>query len=171
MIKYSLKSGCIFEKYLYIITVMKNVYIKCPRCDLNFILKKDKLCPVCKQEMQALNANLADEDVSLCPICKVNYVTEDENVCGTCMGETDLSEEEIDALYGGIVAGEKEVSEEDTSDDEEELEMLSMEIEGESNEDEAEDDEEEESADPLDDFDDSLDDDDEEDEEDYKEED
>ena len=31
---------------------MKNVYIKCPRCELNFILKKDKLCPVCKQEMR-----------------------------------------------------------------------------------------------------------------------
>ena len=147
--------------------MVKSVYIKCPKCDLNFILKKDKLCPVCKQEMQALHSGGDDSaDMGLCPICKVNYITEDENVCSTCMGESDLTEEEIDALYGGVIAGDRDDDgEDDPDDDDEELEILSMEVEG---EDEEEIDEEEKTIDPLDDFDDTLDDDDEEDEDDEK---
>ena len=31
----------------------KPVYIRCPRCELNYIEKKDKLCSVCKAELSA----------------------------------------------------------------------------------------------------------------------
>lgn len=31
----------------------KPVYIRCPRCELNYIQKKDKYCSVCKAEMEA----------------------------------------------------------------------------------------------------------------------
>ena len=56
-------------------------YIKCPRCELNYILKKDKFCDVCKSEMKAgiLKENdmeeleYLEEGMELCPICKVNY--------------------------------------------------------------------------------------------------
>ena len=137
----------------------KNVYIRCPRCELNFILKKDKYCQVCKQEMQALATNFADEsgkEMGLCPICKVNFVTEDETVCSTCMSETDLTEDELDTLYGGVVVPDVgEAKEEEAlveSDGEEELEIISLAEMGEENEEEDETDEEV-SADPLDDFD------------------
>jgi len=131
-------------------------YIKCPRCDLNFIQKRDKLCPVCKQEMQALSTNYADEgsNMGMCPICKVNYITDEENVCNTCMVESDLSEEEIDALYGGIsIEGDPE--DDNLDDEDEELEIIALDGE----EEEVEEDEEEKGADPLDDFDESLEDD------------
>jgi len=148
-------------------TAGKDVYIRCPRCELNFILKKDKYCPVCKTEMQALSTNFADgadNDLGLCPICKVNYITEDETVCGTCIGETDLTDDELDALYGGVVVEKTEDDKGEDAGDDDELEMISLgEMEGEAEEPEPED--EEHSADPLDDFDDSLDDDDEDDEE------
>jgi len=100
--------------------------------------------------MQSVSTNYAEDSASLglCPICKVNYITEDENVCGTCVGESDLSEEEIDALYGNIAIERDGVDEEDEIvDDEEELEILSLEME-----DEMDEDMEEDSSDPLDDF-------------------
>lgn len=152
---------------------MKNVYVRCPRCELNFILKKDKYCNVCKQEMSALATNYADDvvkEMGLCPICKVNYITEDETVCSTCMSETDLTEDELDALYGGVVVEQDETTDDEITDgdDEEELEIISMSEIGDDGEevDELDDDEEEKTADPLDDFDDSIDDADDEDEED-----
>jgi len=137
----------------------KTVYVKCPRCDLNFIQKKDKVCHVCKQEMQVLATNYVDEQnpMGLCPICKVNYIADEESVCETCSSESDLTKEELDALYGGI-AVEKEIDPEDeVTDDEEELEILTLDIE-----EEEEVIEDEEESDPLDDLDETLDDDDEE---------
>lgn len=137
----------------------KTVYIRCPRCELNFILKKDRYCQVCKQEMQALSTNFADEsgkEMGLCPICKVNFVTEDETVCSTCMSETDLTEDELDTLYGGVVVQEGDAAKDEErlsgNDDEEELEIISLAEMGEEGEEEDESDEEV-SSDPLDDFD------------------
>ena len=72
---------------------MKQVqYIKCPRCELNYILKKDKYCDVCKAEMKAgcLDDNdldELDEGLELCPICKVNYIQDDETMCASCQEE------------------------------------------------------------------------------------
>ena len=133
---------------------MKMTYIKCPRCELNFIQKKDKVCTVCKTEMQALNLLDEENKMGLCPICKVNYITEDENVCTTCVSESDLSEEELDRMYGGVEAdGEDDLDEEDDVD-EDELEILGMSVE----EEEEDEEDEQETIDPLDDFDDELDD-------------
>ena len=135
----------------------KSVYIKCPRCDLNFIQKKDKLCPVCKQEMQALSTNYTEDasaNLGLCPICKVNYIMDEETVCTTCVDESDLSAEEIDALYGGISV-EKETDpedDEDDDDDEDDMEIINLDMEDE----ETDDLDMEDEVDPLDDFDESL---------------
>ena len=76
---------------------MKNqTYIRCPRCELNYILKKDKFCNVCKQEMKAVGALGAEEDMDLdlCPICKINYINPDEDICPACAKERELEEGE-----------------------------------------------------------------------------
>ena len=72
----------------------KPVYIRCPRCELNYIQKKDKYCNVCKQEMKALGTAGADEELGLelCPICKVNYINPDEDMCVECAKEKALEE-------------------------------------------------------------------------------
>ena len=67
-------------------------YIKCPRCELNYIVKKEKYCDVCKSEMKAgiLEENDFDEmeeGLELCPHCRVNYITEGETICSTCLEE------------------------------------------------------------------------------------
>jgi len=136
----------------------KNVYVKCPRCELNFILKKDKFCPVCQQEMQALSTNYTEDltKMGLCPICKVNYITDDETACGTCVGESDLTEEELDALYGGVISDKETDENDEVTDDEDELELITIDMD--EGEDEADLIDEDEESDPLDDLDESLDD-------------
>lgn len=160
-----------------------NQYIKCPRCELNYILKKDKYCDVCKSEMKAgileesdLDDFELEEGLELCPICKVNYISEGERMCSTCMEEqTDIKDDEPD--WRGFV--------DKTDDSDEELDLLPVEeddeideelegafakdLEQEFGDDDDLDDEEEMMDDDYDDdfdtsFDDSFDDDDEEEE-------
>ncbi len=65
-----------------------NTYIRCPRCELNFILKKDKFCNVCKSEMRAGGEVIDfDLDFDICPVCKSNYITGEETICETCAKE------------------------------------------------------------------------------------
>lgn len=103
-------------------------YIKCPRCELNYILKKDKFCDVCKSEMKAgiLKENdmeeleYLEEGMELCPICKVNYVNPGERMCTTCQEEQvgDVKDDEPD--WRGFV------DKADDTDDEE-LDLLPVE--------------------------------------------
>ncbi|MBQ3493888.1 MAG: hypothetical protein IJA69_00565, partial [Clostridia bacterium] len=75
----------------------KQTYIRCPRCELNYILKKDKFCSVCKSEMQVGGGDLDDAEMELCPICKTNYISSDEVMCPTCMQERNIDPDSVDA--------------------------------------------------------------------------
>lgn len=76
----------------------KPVYIRCPRCELNYCLKKDKYCSVCKAEMSGdAEALMDDLDLELCPICKTNYIQPDEIMCATCIKEREANGESIDS--------------------------------------------------------------------------
>lgn len=163
-------------------------YIKCPRCELNYILKKDKFCDVCKAEMKAgcLEENdmdELDEGLELCPICKVNYIQEGETMCATCMeeqaesGDGDINKDEEPDWRGFVDKADDEDEEldllpvEDDDEIDEELEgAFAKDLENEFD-DEEEEDEEESSEEDDDDFDivdddDDFDDDDEDDDED-----
>ena len=97
-------------------------YIKCPRCELNYILKKDKFCDVCKAEMKAgiLEENELedmDEGLMLCPICKVNYIQEGETMCASCQEEqADSTPKDDEPDWRGFV--------DKTDDEDEELDLL-----------------------------------------------
>lgn len=71
-------------------------YIRCPRCELNYIDKREKLCKVCQNELQAKgNRELTDEEVkelNLCPVCRTNYLMDDEEICSECAAENDARE-------------------------------------------------------------------------------
>ena len=72
-------------------------YVRCPRCELNFIPKKEKLCSVCQAELSSNKEDLIDElDLELCPICKTNYIQSDEIMCSNCLKERGMSGEEDD---------------------------------------------------------------------------
>ena len=70
--------------------------------------------------MKNISHNVLDADeataLGLCPICKVNYITEDETVCSTCYADSDLTDEEISALYGD--KAHQDNDEEEEEDDE-----------------------------------------------------
>ena len=109
---------------------MKNQYIRCPRCELNYIFKKDKFCNVCKMEMKALGTLGAEEntDLEICPICKTNYIGPDEEMCASCAREHEFDEEEVDKEEDGLWNNFTPLAENDSAyvdkEDDDELDTL-----------------------------------------------
>ena len=80
-------------------------YIKCPRCDLNYIDgEKQSYCDICLKEMKGLKTDadeLEEEEESelateLCPICGENMMRAGEKMCEECRAKADIEEEEPD---------------------------------------------------------------------------
>ena len=88
-------------------------YKKCPRCELNWILKKQDLCDVCKAELNYDGSQNYEEEEEieeflddieeLCPVCKSNYIHGKETMCESCrrskyrgLDDIEKSEEEWD---------------------------------------------------------------------------
>lgn len=69
-------------------------YVRCPRCELNYIDKKEKLCKVCKMELENKHST-DDEEVEqgICPICKINVINDDEEMCPMCAKEKEIQEQ------------------------------------------------------------------------------
>lgn len=119
----------------------KPVYVLCPRCELNYINEKEKMCDVCKAELGLLAADilLPDEEEAgverICPVCHINLLGDDEEICFECRKERDEREaatKEEDAWE----FVDAELPEEPVSD---EMEMLSLtELADEEDEDEEE---------------------------------
>ena len=82
---------------------MPGDYIKCPRCDLNYIKRGEEYCAVCKAELKKgpqLVFAIDDEDdnelLELCPICHHNYIKTDEQMCSKCADEMDFKKDQVD---------------------------------------------------------------------------
>ena len=80
-------------------------YIKCPRCELNYIdAEKQEYCDVCLKEMKGLTTDIdleeADEEAEteLCPVCGENYMRPGEKMCDECKQNADnyVEEDDID---------------------------------------------------------------------------
>lgn len=75
----------------------KPVYVRCPRCELNYIVKGEKLCSVCKKELRAKGELNDDLDLELCPVCHTNLIGPDEEMCESCrleLGDSLIDDEE-----------------------------------------------------------------------------
>ena len=70
-------------------------YIKCPRCELNYIDPRQDMCDVCKAELgEPLNTFTdEEEDLELCPVCKRNFISFDEDMCQECRLAKEASED------------------------------------------------------------------------------
>ncbi len=73
----------------------KTKYVRCPRCDLNYMDSRQDMCDVCKAELGlSSNVILDDDDLDdieleegltkLCPVCKRTYINLDDDMCETC---------------------------------------------------------------------------------------
>ncbi len=59
-------------------------FIKCPRCELNYIREEEQYCSVCKREMKGESH---DDPFELCSICNENPVMPGKDVCLMCYKE------------------------------------------------------------------------------------
>ncbi|MEG1499589.1 MAG: hypothetical protein RR400_00745 [Clostridia bacterium] len=159
----------------------KTVYVRCPRCELNYIKKGEKLCSVCQSEISGKNPY--DElDLELCPVCKTNYILPEEIMCATCAKEKSIDlksvQEDPDA-WNEYVNDDEEFATNDEDElttvsdlDDEELIDSDLLIDLDDDDDDKKDKDDEDEDDDLDeeidddDFDESLEDDEDEDEDD-----
>lgn len=92
-------------------------YIKCPRCELNYIDPRQDMCDVCKAELgEPLNTFTdEEEDLELCPVCKRNFISFDEDMCQECRLAKEASEDpaEEDEDWREYLDDEDESTEDD----------------------------------------------------------
>ncbi len=84
-------------------------YIKCPRCELNYIdAEKQDYCDVCIAEMKGnklefadlddeeLDEELEEEAGEICPVCGVNRMRFGETMCDSCKQKSEYEEDDVD---------------------------------------------------------------------------
>lgn len=59
-------------------------FIKCPRCELNYIREEEQFCSVCRREMRG---EIQEDTVELCSVCGENPVIPGKDVCLSCYKE------------------------------------------------------------------------------------
>ncbi|MCD8041012.1 MAG: hypothetical protein LUF82_05790 [Clostridia bacterium] len=127
-------------------------YIKCPRCELNYIdSEKQEYCDVCIAEMKGNRLQFADFDededdleskLELCPICGINTVRYGEKMCDACKKASEYEDEQevnldTDEEWKNYLEDDEDL----TLDDEEIDEELSEELDAEFADDDEEEDE------------------------------
>lgn len=152
-------------------------YVRCPRCELNYIDKKEKLCKVCKMELESATHDHEEEvEQGICPICRVNVINDDEEMCPMCAKEREIQqsnglvqEEDPDENWRSYVENDDTETENDDigemssiQDEDELMDDMGLDDDLSNDEDEEEEDEFEDDDDlddfPDDDFDDDFDD-------------
>ncbi|MDE7158418.1 MAG: hypothetical protein K2N74_02485 [Clostridiales bacterium] len=78
-------------------------YMKCPRCELNYIdAEKQEYCDICLKELKGIadadEIEEVEEEVAteLCPVCGENMMRPGEKMCDECRRKTDYEAEEPD---------------------------------------------------------------------------
>ena len=108
---------------------MPGDWIKCPRCELNYIRRGEEYCDVCKAELkkgpQLVFAIDDDEDaeaLELCPVCHQNYIKQGETMCAKCAEEKEYHESREDLDDESW----QEFLDDEEEEEEEDEEMLSL---------------------------------------------
>ena len=58
--------------------------VKCPRCELNYILDGEKYCTVCRREIKGEPER---DSYDMCPVCNENPVIPGKDMCIFCLKE------------------------------------------------------------------------------------
>ena len=166
--------ACILFRYGENLNMIK--YVKCPRCELNYIdPEKQEYCDVCIAEMKGNKLQFADfdedyddenaEKTEICPVCGVNTMRYGEKMCDACKQASQYEDDQdVDMDTDEEWKNYLEDDEDLTIDDETLEEELSEELDDEYDDEESE--EHYDEDDPLSDFDDDFSDDEDDDEDD-----
>jgi hypothetical protein len=65
-------------------------FVKCPRCELNYMQEGEAFCSVCKREVKG---EAKDEFLELCSVCGENSVYPGRDLCLFCLKEIGKSNE------------------------------------------------------------------------------
>ena len=88
-------------------------FVKCPRCELNYMPENEEYCSVCKREILG---ERSEEPVELCSICNENPVMPGKDICLECYKEMNqkapMDEEGSEETVEGGDATEEEGMEE-----------------------------------------------------------
>ncbi len=80
----------------------KITYVKCPRCELNYIDSTADMCDVCKAELGLIKSldseeeSGYDEGVYYCSVCKRVPVAGEDDICEACAAKMEI--EHVDPL-------------------------------------------------------------------------
>ncbi|MDR3051633.1 MAG: hypothetical protein LBU67_07915 [Oscillospiraceae bacterium] len=65
-------------------------FIKCPRCELNYMQEGEQYCTVCMREMKG---EIKDDPFDLCSVCGENPIYPGKDLCLFCLKEMGKSNE------------------------------------------------------------------------------
>lgn len=74
--------------------------IKCPRCELNYMLDTDKICSVCRREVRGESEQY--EMVEICSECGENPVVPGQELCAYCLKELSQRNSETQNEEGAV---------------------------------------------------------------------
>ena len=74
--------------------------IKCPRCELNYMLDTDKMCSVCRREVRGESEQY--EMIELCSECGENPVVPGQELCAYCLKELAQRNSETQPEEGAV---------------------------------------------------------------------
>ena len=77
--------------------------VKCPRCDLNYILDTEKLCKVCLREMKGSHV---EDEMEMCSVCNAAPALPGHDVCLSCLKEMNHDTTDEDVEENGAVVDE-----------------------------------------------------------------
>ena len=96
-------------------------YIKCPRCELNYMPDTERYCTVCKREMRGEDEH---EEIELCSACGEHPALPGEELCQQCLKELHQQEGVVtDVEEDTVVPDETEVTALDATSELEEIEI------------------------------------------------
>ena len=102
----------------------KPTYIKCPRCELNYIKSTESYCPVCLAELKLSGETFDDYDenddeLELCPICGQNFISPNKKMCEECAHSKGLEDGDDEDQLEDVDDRETEEQTEDSWEDDE----------------------------------------------------
>lgn len=59
-------------------------FVKCPRCELNYIMPGEKYCKVCQREMKGEGTQ---DEIEMCSVCNENPALPGRDICLFCLKE------------------------------------------------------------------------------------